>query len=264
MENSEVCKRYGEKLKKINLLYLVVQACAILLAIGACFFPIYKTVYETKLTLDLFGGDLEAYLNYLSTLSPEEALTGIVHREENFSMFNELLKAINGFKVKEEGASMVSVFFLICPILVVFSSLRIFCSSAIALYRCVRNVKDNEQYILLEYKQIKNSGATTDEMTQFCKITSITDVVMWSVLAVLCGGYVMEHVFQGAPNILSNYSNLSAFAGISGWVVLVFILVIVYAAGKFILGKQSRAITFEILKDSEKEDIQKKQQETIG
>ncbi len=164
--------KYREDFKKVNLYSLIREILAMILILLIIFLPIYSYSYEMNFMEQDFP-TMEAYLEFIKNLTPEQILNGTATVNGNCSVFDELLSLIQAFGKQNSASEVESMINYIVGMLIMFPAATILfgvislCMSGKNTYESVMNFQKNDDYTLLEYTKLKKTGTTEGKVKIF-------------------------------------------------------------------------------------------------
>ncbi len=224
-------EKYVEQFKSINLFSIIQYSITILLVLLALFLPIFQN--ETTISISdycatRFKGDIEAEINFLSTLTPEEILSGEMIVKENFSIWNEFIFCIKGFSnLSDSMASFFSLYSILFPFFDIMMGTILIIFSAKTLYGEVNNKKDLKNYSMLEYNQIKKSGGIKEKKS-FIKGQSAFSFIMYIIFTIIFGK-IEGTIFELMGEIGEGTIAPSPMSQFSGFNFILFVILIIVA-----------------------------------
>ncbi len=247
--------KYSDKFKKLNLLSIIMHCVTIVTIIAFIFLPMF--VCEREITEADFGGDLEKFMQYLQTLSPEELLSGKAPTiTESFSMFDELMKNLSGLSGGESYDVYFSMLAMLFPLFTVIMGVILIVLSAKQLYEKINGYKNFESFCMLEYSSIKKSGEGREKKS-FWKKQNIFAFSAYYVMAFVFGKVEASmYNISGAP---FNVTDISYFgnAKISATIVVGIILLVANIILSVMVKKKKDEINLEITKEEFQADTEK-------
>lgn len=252
MEQTKSYLQYQDRFKKINLLSLIMHALSLILVFAVIFLPLFSYSYTHKISLSDFNGDYESYLNFLATLSPEEAIKGEITALKSFSLFDELMQNLNGLQSEGEFTLMFAVMFIIYPCFTIISGAVLLFQSGKQLYSAIKALNNIEDFCLLEYSSIKKSGSNTGKKNFLKGQFTFTFIVffIFTIIFAKLFGFIANELYASFATIkLEDISFLAIFTDISAWIFVIIAIFIAYLVASWLRKKEKNDILLAITKE---------------
>lgn len=250
-------EKYLGSFRKQSLYSMVKNAILLLLTFILIFAPIYKTSYEWKFSVNDFS-NMNDYLSFIATLTPEEVLNGSTTITKNFSIFDELLYTLDSALSKSDSiASIMSTIFLLFPLSTVIMGCTALFTCAKQLYESFKNYKETDQFAMLEYYKIKKSGDNEKKKSLFKGQISFSFII-YSIMTPICSRifmiFIEKTLSMASVGNIGTISLFADFGGLSIWVVPAILGLVGFAAISFLYNKESKATKAAIIQEDFLED----------
>ncbi len=246
--------QYKDKFKKINLVTIILIALIILAYVGLVFLPLFNATYTKKITVEDFNGDINAYMEFISSMPESDlelALKGEIEVKESFSLFSAFMDTTKFFEGGLNFSSMkqlIPFLNIVVIALFMFNNLMQIINYVRVLIPEIEGVLHPENYYKLQYEFNKKMTAT-DMANKSGSGIAISIIIMFAIsLGWLYLLKFLNPMLAGEDAFIGSAFSMS---GITGWIILFAIMVVAIIVLNNIMNKTRKNLVLEIGNEKE-------------
>ena len=217
MENdkSKMFLGHKDQFKKLSLYNIFIQGAIILFVLFCTFIPFFMC---TESIMDVQFSTLEAYSNFIKTLSEEEIVKGVYKRP--FSIWEDLLSLMKGFGEIEGNSKGELFLFLFEETITFIFGVATIIMSGLLLYNLIKEY-DNEDIMLVKYNEYKSQSIVSG-----LKKMNVQRYLI-GYISFFLFDLIVPFLFVDLVSASSKkYGCMTRLAGVNGWFLIPLIVLI--------------------------------------
>lgn len=233
----DIVEKYGKTVNKLNLLRLILSACALMLIVTLIFVPIYKCNY-VPISEDVSN------INDIKDVIEDGRV------EKNFSLYEDFSQMLDLLFDKTDKAGteklLVLEFGVFAIFEVIFAALLAVLTSK-QLIESIIKLRKNEETTVIVYDGIRKYG---DEYTRtgLFRRNAVIGLVIYASFDVIFTQ--IFSLYTGIGEMTFFYRYMLDVSGLSGFFFIALALTVAVAALKVIVKREERKLSFNIIKEN--------------
>ena len=240
---------YTDKVKKINILTLVLEILLVVVLISTTFIPIYKYEYTPEAPDSISLKELEKWAETEGITDEEwELILKDEPIERNFSMSSDVMKGLASFDGEDNMSNIAILYVEIFPLITVIFAIVFAIQSILRIISLRKKLLDPNNAAMLKYDDIKKGAANAKVLGKLksAQVThQLTIIALYIVMDVIFG-YIFSSTLRGASLKGAPDLGMLTFAGVSTWIIIPILAIVGFIVVNILRKNEENAMTLEI------------------